>query len=235
MADNRYSNGKIYRLVNSVDDEEYVGSTCTTLAKRLYGHKKDAQRGKLPAYKHLNEVGWNNVSIVLIEEYSCENKNQLERRERYWIETLKPTLNKTIPTRTIKEWYEDNKDKVKEQHAKWLAENAKKMREYYAKYYAENTDKIKEYRHNNKEMIAKKKKEYHQKNKQVIAEKRKQYHEKHREILNLKKREHYQQNREALVEKAKEYRKANCEAIRARDRERYQRKKAEKAQSNTSN
>jgi hypothetical protein len=231
MADatiNRYTNGKIYRLVNSVDDEIYVGSTCSTLAKRFYGHKKDAERELLPAYKHLNKVGWNNVSIVLIEEYSCENKNQLERRERYWIETLKATLNKAIPTRTIKEWHEDNKDKIKEHNAKYRADNIEKIRETQAKWYVENAEKRKEYIHNNKNIIAEKKKEYREKNKEVIAEKKKQYHERNRENLNSKKREHYQQNREALTEKAKEYRKTNCEAVRARDRERYAKKKAER-------
>jgi predicted GIY-YIG superfamily endonuclease len=42
---NKYAKGKIYRLVNDVDNEFYVGSTCDLLSKRLYGHKKDAKEG----------------------------------------------------------------------------------------------------------------------------------------------------------------------------------------------
>lgn len=41
---NRYKNGKIYRLVNSVDDEFYVGSTCLPLAKRKSTHKSEAKK-----------------------------------------------------------------------------------------------------------------------------------------------------------------------------------------------
>ena len=81
MATNRYANGKIYRLVNSVDNEEYVGSTCTPLAKSLYSHKiKAKQEVNRRVYSHLNKEGFDNVNIVLIEEYPCENKMELERK-----------------------------------------------------------------------------------------------------------------------------------------------------------
>jgi hypothetical protein len=36
---NRYENGKVYKLINLVDDQIYVGSTCLTLSKRMYGHR----------------------------------------------------------------------------------------------------------------------------------------------------------------------------------------------------
>jgi len=93
-AQNRYSNGKIYKLVNSVDDKVYIGSTCCTLSKRLYCHKQAALRILLPAYKHLNEIGWRFVRIVLIEDVTAFNKDQLLMREQHYIDTLKPELNK---------------------------------------------------------------------------------------------------------------------------------------------
>lgn len=100
MNMNRYANGKIYRLVNNVDDQFYVGSTCMPLAKRKSDHKSRAkQRPDSHVYKHLNTVGWDNVKIILIEEYKCENKMELEKRERYWIEELEAPLNTNIPTR----------------------------------------------------------------------------------------------------------------------------------------
>lgn len=101
MADNRYARGKIYKLVNNVDEEFYVGSTCTSLAKRLYGHKTKSKHTPLPAHRHFIEIGWDTVDIVLIEEYACSNKMELERRERYWIEDLKPSLNKNTPAMTV--------------------------------------------------------------------------------------------------------------------------------------
>jgi hypothetical protein len=92
---NRYHNGKIYKLVNTVDDSIYVGSTSMPLSKRLSGHKRDARKNtEQRVYKELNKVGWSNVRIVLIEAYHCENKNELIAREQHHIDLLKPELNK---------------------------------------------------------------------------------------------------------------------------------------------
>lgn len=171
MTDNRYNNGKIYRLVNSVDGEFYVGSTCTSLAKRFHNHKNGAKhKPSQRVYQHLNEVNWANVSIVLVEEFSCDNKMELLRRERYWIEELKPTLNQQLPTRDWKERYnakkedtefieqrkiynqeyhEKNKNEIIKRHTERRMENIDTIREKdrisKAKYRAENTDKVREY------------------------------------------------------------------------------------------
>jgi len=101
-----YRNGKVYRLVNNVDDKEYIGSTCNPLHKRKAGHKKDAAKSpNRPVYRHLNTIGWECVQIILIENFPCTSKEELHAPERYWIEQLKPVLNKAIPTRTSKEYY----------------------------------------------------------------------------------------------------------------------------------
>ena len=56
--------------------------------------------------------GWDEWVMIPIEVFPCNDKKELEVRERHHIELLKPKLNKNIPTRTIKEWYEDNKEKI---------------------------------------------------------------------------------------------------------------------------
>jgi group I intron endonuclease len=181
MATNRYANGKIYRLVNSVDNEVYVGSTCLSLAKRLYAHKQKAKQDiERRVYKHLNEIGFENVSIVLVEEFPCENKMQLERRERHWIDELKPTLNKRIPTRTDKEYRADNAEKQRERQKKYRAENAEKVREAQAKYYAnaENAEKVRE-----------KHAKWYAENAAKIREKQAKYEKENREAINARKRE----------------------------------------------
>ena len=120
-----YQNGKIYKLVNNVDDEIYIGSTATTLRQRKNGHKGKAT--KFPerhVYKHIAEVGWENVPpLVLIEECPCDNKAQLHARERYWIDTLKPSLNKNMPLRTSKEFNQTQyrKDQMKSYRHKYKA------------------------------------------------------------------------------------------------------------------
>ena len=93
----RYTNGKIYKLVNNTDKEIYIGSTCVPLHKRFYKHKQDAIRfPNRKVYKHLIEIGWDEVKIILIESFSCENKMELEKRERYYIDQLSPSLNTTL-------------------------------------------------------------------------------------------------------------------------------------------
>ena len=90
----RYQRGKIYKLVNSVDDFIYIGSTCLPLSGRFYTHKTEAKRKPLPCHRHFNTIGWDNVRIVLIENVVAEDRDQLIQREQYYIDLLKPSLNK---------------------------------------------------------------------------------------------------------------------------------------------
>lgn len=179
MATNRYDNGKIYRLVNSVDNEEYVGSTCGKLSKRLFVHKCHAKEkiGRR-VYKHLNEIGWENVEIVLVEEYPCENKMELERRERYWIEELKPSLNMCIPTRSKKEWEAENADRLKEYQAQWRMENAEHLKKEKQRWATENRDKTNEY-----------KEKWAANNVDKVREKNARWYAENKEAINARKRE----------------------------------------------
>ena len=96
--------GKVYKLVNTVDDNIYVGSTCRTLKERISGHKCDAKRNpNCPVYVHIKNIGWNNVNIVLIENYPCNSKKELKFRERYYIELLKSELNTIKPIESTDE------------------------------------------------------------------------------------------------------------------------------------
>ena len=52
--------------------------------------------------------------MILIETIKCDNKLDAHRKERKIIEDLVATLNVSIPTRTQKEWLEDNKEHVKQ-------------------------------------------------------------------------------------------------------------------------
>lgn len=203
MTTNRYSNGKIYRLVSNIDDEFYVGSTCNPLHKRLYHHKQDARKKNMIVYQHFNTIGMENVSIVLLEEYPCENKMQLEKRERYWIEKLKPKLNKNIPTRSFEE---------------------------YQKYYREkNKEKLSllkhEYYHNNKEQISTYQKEYRENHREQLSAKRKEHYENNKEEHRKKQAEYKNKNKEKIKEGQNKYYAENKDAINARRREaRVQRK-----------
>jgi group I intron endonuclease len=115
----RWAHGKIYILTNKVDNETYIGSTTLTLHERWREHVRTTR--KLPErclYKHINEVGVDNVSIHLIEEYPCNSKIELELRENVWIRELNPTLNVSMPAnnslfyRRVPELTQEDKERV---------------------------------------------------------------------------------------------------------------------------
>ena len=156
-----YANGKIYRLVNNVDEKYYIGSTCNPLHKRKNRHKRDAVKSPTqPVYKHLNIIGWENVEIILIESFPCNSKAELEARERYWIELLKPALNKAIPTRTPKERYQATPEKFIERAKKRYVTKSNEILQQKKKYYATKSNQIlqqqKKYYQENKEKFAQK-------------------------------------------------------------------------------
>ena len=78
---NKYQNGKIYKLTCDNSPLIYYGSTYLPLNKRLSKHKIQKTGSR-----ELFELG--NVSIHLIEEYPCNSKNELESRERIYIEFM---------------------------------------------------------------------------------------------------------------------------------------------------
>jgi hypothetical protein len=89
-----YQQSKIYKIVNSVNDKIYIGSTTVKLSQRKVKHKSKAKiYPNRKVYQHLNSVGWEHVRIVLIENVTCFSKEQLLMREDYYINLLKPSLN----------------------------------------------------------------------------------------------------------------------------------------------
>jgi hypothetical protein len=59
------------------------------------------------------ETDFNNWYIELYENFPCDNKEQLNKREGEIIREI-ATLNKNIAGRTIKEYYEQNKENILE-------------------------------------------------------------------------------------------------------------------------
>ena len=119
----RYQNGKIYKLVSDVSDDVYYGSTCLPLAKRLWKHKDAYKRYKKGTFNFVTsfkilELGLDSVDIVLVEEYPCDSKMELHKRERYHIENTE-CVNKVVPTRTRKEYVEVNKEQRKQNQKKY--------------------------------------------------------------------------------------------------------------------
>jgi hypothetical protein len=64
----------------------YIGSTTLLLCRRKAGHVQNSKSQiNQKCYKYFNEVGWNNVTIRLLEQYPCNSKEELVERENEWI------------------------------------------------------------------------------------------------------------------------------------------------------
>lgn len=113
IYDPRYKDGKIY-TITCEDGAVYVGSTIQTLKERFRIHKKKTETCHMNYYIRDNYDGdWSKCKIELYENYPCNSEKELERREGEIIRLL-GTINKQIVGRTYKEWYDKNREKIRE-------------------------------------------------------------------------------------------------------------------------
>ena len=146
-----YSKTIIYKICckDPTITDIYIGSTCNFRSRKAE-HKYDCNNQNRNHYNYnvyqfiREHGGWNNFSMVMIHEASVENKLQKEKLERQFIEQMKPTLNSSIPTRTMKEWAESNKEKIAEQKKLYREANKEKILEQKKEYRDANKEKIKE-------------------------------------------------------------------------------------------
>ena len=143
-----YANGKIYQIISPNHPEPYIGSTTQPLCKRMVGHRclKHKCTSRL-----VIEAG--DAYIELIEDYPCENKEQLNRREGEIIRSRK-CVNQRVAGRTLKETRQAYRE---HNHEALSAKN-------------------KEYREGNREAISAQQKTYYQTNREaIISKKRAKY------------------------------------------------------------
>jgi len=141
-----YKNAKIYRIVCDITGENYYGSTTQPLYKRLSEHKRQSTIQLDITSSKIIRRG--NYSIVLVEECPCENKQQLHKRERYYIENNE-CINKNIPCRTSKEWYQCNKEYIINKSKEYNRNNKGQVAQYKKQYSIQNRDNILLYNKNN--------------------------------------------------------------------------------------
>jgi hypothetical protein len=162
-----YSHTFIYKICckDPTIIDVYVGHT-TNVVKRRHKHKYSCNTEthktySLYVYQFIRDNGgWDNWDMIVLIELTCKDKNEALREERKYLEELKATLNKQIPTRTNKEWNTDNKE----------IQRIKK-KEYYETNKEIRLDQMKEYRENNREKIL----EYRERNKDKLNELKRLY------------------------------------------------------------
>jgi len=140
-----YANSCIYKLCcrDTEITDCYVGST-TNFRSRKSQHKsscnnENKKNYNLKVYKFIREHGgWENWDMVLIEKVNVNDGNELHKEERKWIEQLNSTLNQIIPTRSGKEWYQDNIDNKKKYSKENYINNKQSINERHKQWYENN-------------------------------------------------------------------------------------------------
>jgi hypothetical protein len=113
-----YQDGKIYKLVNTDNTLVYIGSTTHSIEERNKRHYLNYRQWKRGKYGYttsfeLFEDDEDGISIFLLELYPCNSSLELQARERYWIDKI-DCVNMRKPTRTKKQYYLDNINKIKQ-------------------------------------------------------------------------------------------------------------------------
>jgi hypothetical protein len=172
-----YSKCIIYKIVcNDLSVSNfYIGHT-TNFKQRKSAHRTACNCESGSGYNTIlyqtmrANGGRDNWKMIEIEKYSCKDFNEACARERYWIETLKPTLNTMRPFVTEeerlskqKQYLEEHKEernaKQKQYREKLIADNDEFYKMHYDKYKTQIKERVKKYKEEHKEEINAKQKE----------------------------------------------------------------------------
>jgi len=161
---NKYT---IYRLTCAATNRYYIGSTNQPLKNRLVGHKS--------IYNPCRSRGFINPTIIPLEVIETDDVIEVLEKEKEIIKLCKSTgdliVNRNMPNRKFREYYQDNKDKITEYKKDYYTDNKEYIKNRQKCYYYRNhdIDKIK-----NKEikeiMIEKQNKNLNDKKNQYLKE-----------------------------------------------------------------
>jgi len=155
-----YSKGKIYKLWSPSKNLVYYGSTVQTLAQRLTKHKNHYKTYKNDdVNKYCSSylvLDCEDYKIELMEEYPCNNKSQLDKKEGEY-QKNNECVNIRLEGRTKKEYSKEykikNKEQIKEYNKQYNENNKEQTKEYIKEYRIKNKEKRKEYLEANKDKI----------------------------------------------------------------------------------
>ena len=76
--------GKIYKIVNSINDKIYIGQTINSLQKRWTAHKSDSKKEDYCLYRAMRKHGIENFNVALLID-NVSSKSELNYLESYYI------------------------------------------------------------------------------------------------------------------------------------------------------
>ena len=175
------------------DGMYYFGQT-QNVEKRWSNNGSLYKKTALQPY--IEKFGWDNIKhIVLFKDQTRENALWIEN---FLIETAREDgvcINKNRSGNISKEegyareYYEQNKEQIREKQQQYCQKNKDKKQDYDKQYYEENKDKRLKY-----------KKQYYEQNKENIREYNRQRYQKNRDEINERRRQRYQKNRDKELE-----------------------------------
>jgi len=150
-----YDAGYIYGIYHQ-DNLKYIGSTIN-FKERMWLHKSNCynvndRHSNVKIYQYIRENGvWEDFEFKIIDVYYTITKQLLNKIEGEYIKYFgyDNLLNSDIPGRTLVEYREDNKEKIKIKAKKYREDN--KVRD--KKYREDNKEKNKKYNQDNKDKI----------------------------------------------------------------------------------
>ena len=211
-TENKYQRGKIYKLSSNQTNLVYYGSTIeNTLTNRISGHRKNYKYwgiGKKNYISSYEIVKYDDCKIVLVEAFPCKSIYELLAREQYYIDKNE-CVNKCKAYTGLnakaykKQYYEENVDKIREQHKLHYQENFAKINEHNKQYHLSHINETKEYQ-----------KLYYRKHEDELKEKSKTYFREHYDEIKEKKKDYYICHIEEIKEYKKHYQKLHADAIK---------------------
>ncbi|QKF94250.1 GIY-YIg endonuclease [Fadolivirus algeromassiliense] len=166
---NRFHYSKIYKIISAKCDKSYIGSTTQELNRRLQSHKNTFNRycnGKTNYISSFEIIKHDDCQIILLEEFKCENVNELLLKEQEYISS-NDCVNKNCSVRSKKQYRLDNTENIKKYTKEYRHKNREKIKEQKSEY-------DKKYREQNKEKITNYKKQYYDNNKEKILKRNKE-------------------------------------------------------------
>ena len=200
-----YQKAKIYRILSDEPDSLiYIGSTTMPLlSQRMSQHRRAYKqyqlgKGSTSSYKLFDKYGVYLCKIQLVDIFPCNSKDELMKQEGQHIRNNK-CVNKNIPGRTEKQYYQDNKELICNQSKEYrlvnkdvITVNAKMWRDAHKEdaqqYRDAHKEEMQKYRLDNRDTLNEKQRLVYQANKEVIQEKHKQYRAKNWEAINTRER-----------------------------------------------
>lgn len=142
-----YSTAKIYKLQGN-DGKYYIGSTRNELRKRFAEHKSMSKRfPQRHMYNHFNQLGWDEVKIVLVSNAPCSSREELLKLEddviqqhlnnEMCLNVLRAQISYDEKLEYSKQWNTDHKEMMAARTKDWRDNNREKFNENQRRYRAQ--------------------------------------------------------------------------------------------------